>query len=490
MSTTADRFAEHLTASTGAGAAAPPELLARVNAACAREGFAAVLAPDSADGAAAVLAICSAEGWPVLPIGAGTWLDPRGGPTRGGDVTPPAGVAPGRRATSTGADEGAVAGPETRTGDDAVAPGAAATARPPVLLSTVRLNRIIEHEPADLVIGVQGGVTLEQLDAALAAKQQWLPLDPAAAPHATIGAVAANASAGPLRAGHGTPRDMVLGVEIATGDGRLLRFGGRVVKNVAGYDGVRLTVGSRGALGLITALYLRVRGAARADRTLAVACGTGEGGARRGADLALALRDGAGCDAIELLSPAAAGRTGLVQPGWHVLVRLLGSVAAVTEAFERCQRIASGHETADVENDRPAAEVPSAVWDSLARLEASAGTAVRVTGPATGLADVTAALGRDVPTEAEGGWLMAAHAADGVIRLWRSSGPDGGPNDLAEWGTTAVTDGWTMMYDRPYELSISGRRDPRSDAEARRALAARLRTVFDPAAIMRGPWEV
>ena len=451
MSTTADRFAEHLTANTGTGAAAPPELLARVNAAFARDRFATVLAPDSADGTAAVLAICSAEGWPVLPIGAGTWLD-------------------------------------SLSGGGAAAP--ATSARPPVLLSTVRLNRIIEHEPADLVIGVQGGVTLEQLGAALAAKQQWLPLDPAAAPHATIGAVAANASAGPLRAGHGTPRDMVLGVEIATGDGRLLRFGGRVVKNVAGYDGVRLAVGSRGALGLITALYLRVRGAARADRTLAVACGADEGGARRGADLALALRDGAGCDAIELLSPAAAARTGFVHPGWHVLVRLLGSDAAVTEGFERCQRIASGPLTARAQDDRPAAEVPSAVWASLARLEASAGTAVRLTGPATGLADAAGALGRDVSAESEDGWLMAAHAADGVIRLWRLSGADGGPHDQAEWATTAVTGGWTVMYDRPHEHSISGRRDQRPDAEARRALTARLRAVFDPAGIMRGPWEV
>jgi FAD/FMN-containing dehydrogenase len=445
VSTTADRFVEHLTARTGTGAAAPPELLARVNAAYARGGFAAVLAPDSADGAAAVLAICSAEGWPVVPIGAATWLDPR-------------------------------------------------SAHPPVLLSTVRLNRITEHEPADLVIGVQGGVTLEQLSAALASKQQWLPLDPAAAPHATIGAVAANASAGPLRAGHGTPRDMVLGVEIATGDGRLLRFGGRVVKNVAGYDGVRLTVGSRGTLGLITAVYLRVRGAPRADRTLAIPCGGGATGARGGAILALALRDVVDCDAIELLSPAAAARTGFVAPGWHLLVRLLGSDAAVTEGWDRCHRIVSGGPSAGTQNDGLAAEVPSAVWESLARLEASAATALRLTGPATGLADAAGTLFPDAATGAgvADRWLMAAHAADGVIRLWRESATDGGvPHDLPGWDEIAATGGWTTRYDRPQSDGNTGPRDPqRPDREAVRILTGRLRSVFDPAAILRGPAEV
>lgn len=469
MSAAADRFAEHLAAKIGTGAAAPPELLARVNAAFSPDDFAAVLAPDAADGAAAILAICSAEGWPVIPIGAGTWLDAR--------ARRPAATAHDKSAASTAA-------------------ASADPTRPPVLLSTVRLNRITEHEPADLVIGVQAGLSLERLTAALAAKQQWLPLDPAAAPQATIGAVAANASAGPLRAGHGTPRDMVLGVEIATGDGRLLRFGGRVVKNVAGYDGVRLTVGSRGTLGLITALYLRVRGAARADRTLSVPCGAGAAGARGGAALALALRDAAECDAIELVSPAVAGRSGLGPPGWHLLVRLLGSEAAVTEGLERCHRIVSDGLPARPQSGGTAAEVPSAVWESLARLEAGAETAVRLTGPATGLADVVGALcGQACLADAVSagradGWLMVAHAADGVIRLWR---PEGGSDDMMghdEPAEIAAASGWTLRYDRTPLTVVTGPRDRRADRDAVRILTGRLRAVFDPAGIMSGAAEV
>ena len=469
MSAAADRFAEHLAAKIGTGAAAPSELLARVNAAFSRHDFAAVLAPDAADGAAAILAICSAEGWPVIPIGAGTWLD-----------------AGARRPAAAAHDKGAAS---------TAAAASADPTRPPVLLSTVRLNRITEHEPADLVIGVQAGLSLERLTAALAAKQQWLPLDPAAAPQATIGAVAANASAGPLQARHGTPRDMVLGVEIATGDGRLLRFGGRVVKNVAGYDGVRLTVGSRGTLGLITALYVRVRGAARADRTLAVPCGAGEAGARGGAELALALRNAAECDAIELVSPAVAGRSGLGPPGWYLLVRLLGSEAGVTEGLERCHRIVSGGPPAGPQSGGTTAEMPSAVWESLARLEAGAETALRLTGPATGLADVAGALSaRARLADAEGagradGWLMAAHAADGVIRLWRAEdGPDG-IMDHDEPAEIAAGSGWTLRYDRTPLAAVTGPGDRRADRDAVRTLTGRLRAVFDPAGIMSGAAE-
>src|SRR5690606_34511512 len=88
--------------------------------------------------------------------------------------------------------------------------------------------------------------------------------------YATIAATIALAAAGPLRASAGTPRDHVLGIEAVSGDGRLLRFGGRVVKNVAGYDAVRLLTGSRGTLGVITSVWLRVRARPVAERSFAL----------------------------------------------------------------------------------------------------------------------------------------------------------------------------------------------------------------------------
>jgi FAD/FMN-containing dehydrogenase len=488
LSTSAgDRFAVHLAGQIGGGAAAPPALLARAQAAFGADAFAALLAPDSADGVAAVLAACSAERWPVVPLGAATW--PR--PARGEAGQPPA-------------THGA-----SRVSHDA---DSTAAQRPPILLSTVRLDRITEHEPADLVIGVQAGLTLERLNAALSAQRQWLPLDPPAAPDATIGAIAALADSGPLRAGHGTPRDMALGVEIATGDGRLLRFGGRVVKNVAGYDGVRLAIGSRGSLGVITALFLRVRGAPRADRTVAIDCGGGRDGAPRGAELALAIRNAVSCDAMELLSPAVVERlsrdlVGAGWPGargagggsshatgrapWMLFARMLGGEAAVSDGMERVRRIAGLN------------ELSARIWHALAGLEAEATTALRLTGPASALADGlagAAALARaSDPRDSSAaldGWMSAAHAVDGVVRLWRTGAappPNGLREALRRFADTGGTQGWTLRYDRIRGTAAAPARavaaDDRPAIHAVRALTARLRTVFDPAGVMHGGAE-
>jgi FAD/FMN-containing dehydrogenase len=402
----------------------------------------------------------------------------------------------------------------TPAGDGSADPDSAGRAgdsrgiRTPVLLSTIRLDRLIEHEPADLVIGVQAGLSLERLNAALAAQRQWLPLDPPAAPAATIGAIAARGDSGPLRAGHGTPRDMTLGIEIATGDGRLLRFGGRVVKNVAGYDGVRLAVGSRGSLGIITALYLRVRGAPRAERTLALAPATGEAGARRAADLALAIRERVACDALELLAPAVAARlareAGLVpddsgQRGWLLLVRLLGGEAAVSEAVDRV------YETAGAGG---AMNVPASVWAARSRLEAGASTALRFSGSPAALAEGLTALKlvSDHDVEAPSAddtvasdWLCAAHAADGIIRAWQTRDPaeSSAPGDASAWFDHNQTHGWTTRYDRLAggAPAPGGPPDDRAtvtdtQAAAVRALTQRLRTVFDPAGVLMSATEV
>lgn len=489
LTSSADRFAAHLADRTGAGAEPPAELRARVAEAFGPDGFTTLLAPDSADGVAAVLAECTAEGWPAMALGAATWIDPRVRTERRMPGVPPAG--------------GGSPDPEPESRADN-----ARDVRPPALVSTVRLDRIIEHEPADLVIGVQAGLSLERLNASLAAQQQWLPLDPPAAPEATIGAIAACGDSGPLRAGHGTPRDMALGLEIATGDGRLLRFGGRVVKNVAGYDGVRLGVGSRGSLGIITALYLRVRGAPRAERTLALAPGMGEDGARRAADLALAIRERVACDALELLAPAVAARlaheAGLVpddsgQGGWLVLVRLLGREAAVSEAVARVRETAGAG---------GAMNVPSSIWAALSRLEAGASTALRISGSAAALAEGLTAVRRvsDHHVEAPSAhqsyasdWMCAAHAADGIIRAWRTGEPaeSAAPGEAPAGLDTSGNHGWTTRYDRldggapaPGGPPTDRGRVAEAQAAAVRALTQRLRTVFDPAGVLVRGTEV
>ncbi len=118
-------------------------------------------------------------------------------------------------------------------------------------LSLKDLNRVWHYEPADLTLTVESGMKFGDLQHFLARHGLWLPLDPVGGPRASIGGILAANSAGPLRTRYGTSRDMVLGMKIATTEGKLVNTGGRVVKNVAGYDLAKLLIGSYGTLGVI-----------------------------------------------------------------------------------------------------------------------------------------------------------------------------------------------------------------------------------------------
>ncbi|MGD0123715.1 MAG: FAD-binding oxidoreductase [Terriglobia bacterium] len=118
-------------------------------------------------------------------------------------------------------------------------------------VSLRKLNRVRHFEPADLTIGVEAGMKLGELQDFLGREGLWLPLDPRGGATATIGGILATNSTGPLRLRFGSARDMLLGIKVATTEGKLIKSGGRVVKNVAGYDLSKLFVGSFGTLGLI-----------------------------------------------------------------------------------------------------------------------------------------------------------------------------------------------------------------------------------------------
>jgi glycolate oxidase FAD binding subunit len=137
-----------------------------------------------------------------------------------------------------------------------------------LVLSTRRLDRVLEHEAGDLTVVAEAGVRLSALDAVLAPYGQFLALDPPGDP--TLGAcVAANLS-GPRRHRYGAPRDLLLGVTVVLADGTVASSGGKVVKNVAGYDLGKLFCGSRGRLGLVARVSFRLHPRPRAARTLAI----------------------------------------------------------------------------------------------------------------------------------------------------------------------------------------------------------------------------
>jgi glycolate oxidase FAD binding subunit len=132
-------------------------------------------------------------------------------------------------------------------------------ARAGLVLGLRRLGRLLEHEPGDLTATVEAGMTVEAFQTALRSRGQWVSLDPADADRATVGGVLATNASGPRRHLYGTARDLLIGVTVVTADGAVVRGGGKVVKNVAGYDLPKLFVGSYGTLGVIVEATVKLR---------------------------------------------------------------------------------------------------------------------------------------------------------------------------------------------------------------------------------------
>ncbi|HXD23903.1 MAG TPA: FAD-binding protein [Gemmatimonadaceae bacterium] len=133
------------------------------------------------------------------------------------------------------------------------------------------LSGITEYVPGDLTLTARASTTIAEIDAATAAHGQWCPLLPWGGDAGTIGATFSTATHGPCSASLGAPRDLAIGLEFVDGTGALVRAGGRVVKNVAGFDLTRLLVGSWGTLGAITQVSVRLRARPAVDETWSIA---------------------------------------------------------------------------------------------------------------------------------------------------------------------------------------------------------------------------
>lgn len=200
--------------------------------------------------------------------------------------------------------------------------GAPVTAAQELHLSA--FSGVRAYTPGDLTISVGAATTLAELDAVTGAEGQWCPLLPWGDDRGTVGATLATATTGPFAGTLGRPRDLVLGLECVDGMGRVVRAGGRVVKNVAGFDLTRLMVGSWGTLGVITEVHLRLRARPTVDVTLLV--------------------DAASRDAMPAFAQSTAAALAVIVPGERVtralghggagswLVRLGGNSAQVTAA--------------------------------------------------------------------------------------------------------------------------------------------------------------
>ena len=356
---------------------------------------AAVLAPSTEEELARVLARASEEGWRVLPAGLGTWLE-GGGPS---NVT--------------------------------------------LVLSTRRMQVIHEYEPADLTFTAGAGLSLAALRDITEPHGQWLPLDPPGGFEGSLGATVALGTGGPLRHLYGTPRDHVLGLTLLSGDGRILRWGGRVVKNVAGFDLTRLSIGSWGSLGVVTSVSARLFPIPEADLTLCI----------RGPDVSALLPTARAMAlsslplaAVELVNPLGLRGPGSAAAGGEpdgsgLVLRMLGSRAQVAEMEARIgsdlHNEAGIPERLEGEKSRAFHRTLS-VWEDgtdlvarLCLLPSEMGTLLDEAKELGALASRTAAAGAPQ-------LRLSAHVGAGVLRVAVSGLPEG-EDDLDTWASGLQT---------------------------------------------------
>jgi len=279
-----------------------------------------------------------------------------------------------------------------------------------LIVTTARLNRLIVHRHGDLTATVQPGMRLQDLNDTLRSQGQWLPVESAFA-GATVGGIVATNDAGPSRHRNGTPRDLVIGITLALTDGRLVKAGGTVVKNVAGYDLGKLVSSSHGTLAGIADVTFKLVPIPQASSTLVVAYGDGDAMTRDVAALAASQVEPAAFDisvGTALEHPAADDTPdGL----YKVQLRIATSPAATDAQIASARAIVSGDAmvvTGDVER---------AIWTSHTAAPWRGDAAVRLSWLPSNLANVVAlTTGMESATGAAAA-LTGRAAGTGLMRL-------------------------------------------------------------------------
>jgi glycolate oxidase FAD binding subunit len=349
---------------------------------------------------------------------------------------------------------------------------------PGVAIDVRGLDRVIDYPAADMTITVEAGLTLAALQETLARHRQRLPLD---APHpgrATLGGIYATNTSGPRRFGAGRPRDLIIGVSFVTADGLVVKGGGRVVKNVAGYDLPKLLTGSMGTLGILCQMTLKVRPAPAASALALVPFTRAEA-------LGLALdrlnTSATRPIALEVLNRSAArhvaGARELPGAAWVLAVGFEDNAAAVAWQLDALAR--------ELEIPRTGLRVlqgdeAAAGWSDLAELPAAA------PGPLSVVANLRPST--VVPFAAQldpDRWAVGAHAGNGIVRahaLGAMTLEDLIP-ELDRLRAEAVRDGGNLLLARcptPWKGILPVWGEPRGDW----ALAERVKRALDPPGVM------
>jgi glycolate oxidase FAD binding subunit len=252
--------------------------------------------------------------------------------------------------------------------------------RPPatvdLVVSTRRLNHLIAHRHGDLTVTAQAGMTLRDLNAVLRAERQWLPID-SAFDEATVGGIVATNDAGPSRHRNGTPRDLVIGITLALTDGRLVKAGGTVVKNVAGYDLGKLVSGSHGTLAGIADVTFKLVPIPASSATLVA----------RYDDLGVFTRDVAAVDGSQIEAAAFDVRAEAADMPFQLKLRIATSPVARDAQMTSARALVTGQSTVLTDSTE------RATWAEQLDVMARGDAAVRCSWLPSRLAAVLTMLG-------------------------------------------------------------------------------------------------
>jgi glycolate oxidase FAD binding subunit len=323
---------------------------------------------------------------------------------------------------------------------------------------------VVEHAPSDQIVKAEAGLTLAELQRQLAGHGQRLALDPPRPEQATVGGIVAASAFGPLRTRFGGARDLIIGISFIRADGVLARGGGKVVKNVAGFDLPRLFVGSLGTLGLITTVTFRLHPRPEASVTL------------RFADLdgaaVWSLVRAARAAQLEPAAAAALSARGRLELG----VRFEGFAPGVAQQTERLLSLARDAGVAGERLDDAAAR---AFWERHDRVRAGGSLRVRLTAPPAALpALVREGLWPVVDALSEGAAAVYPTLGIGVVSgVPVTAGPTASALGRARSGVTALG-GSLVVAAAPAE--IQGAVDPWGPPPAAFALMRSLKDRFDP----------
>ncbi|HEV8396765.1 MAG TPA: FAD-binding oxidoreductase [Vicinamibacterales bacterium] len=345
-----------------------------------------------------------------------------------------------------------------------------------LVLSTKSLADLLVHRDGDLTATVGAGVTLARLNTTLSARGQWLPVDSAFL-GTTIGGLLATNDSGPLRQRFGTPRDLLIGITLALTDGRVVKAGGTVVKNVAGYDLGKLVTGSHGTLAAIVDATFKLLPLPHASATLRAVYTDPEPLAADAAAIAAGQLEPLAFDVRVADTPDG--------PRWTLFVRFASSPVAVSTQLEAARALVHGEPTALREGleTRAWSEQVGLAWESDPSTALGAGAVVRCSWLPSRLGELLGLL-RALRAECGVTFTGRVGAGSGLLRLTGSDAAVGAAVERLRLDTSPVGHVVLLRASRPLRAQVD------VWGAAPSAPAAALKRALDPASILnagRGP---